>query len=186
MNSSEFSEDETTKALYALYQMPISQVQNNMQCHGTETAIGVSFPNSLQYGLNHNMSSSDMFDRGRKKLVFKEKTMFGINNDMHRFSNSVKASVQVSRKNRSLNGLNQHPAELNPVKKTTNSSKHLSWPENMIEGKHVPKENEKQVNGGISFISDMLFIFVNKKLWVFLINNFNVTFAHEVIESMLN
>ncbi|XP_014501408.1 uncharacterized protein LOC106762170 isoform X1 [Vigna radiata var. radiata] len=148
MNSCEFSEDETTKALYALYQMPISQVQNNMQSHGTETAIGVSSPNSLQYGLNQNMSSSDMSDRGRKKLVIKEKTMSGINNDMHRFSNSVKANVQVSGKNRSLNGLNQHPADLNPVKKMTNSSKHLSRPDNMIEEKHVPKENEKQVNGG--------------------------------------
>ncbi|QCE13241.1 hypothetical protein DEO72_LG11g234 [Vigna unguiculata] len=148
MNSCEISEDETTKALYALYQMPISQVQNNMQSHGTETAIGVSFPNSLQYGLNQNMSSSEMSDRARKKLVIKEKTMSGINNDMHRFSNSVKANVQVSGKNRSLNGLNQHPADLNPVKKMTNSSKHLGRPDNLIEEKHVPKENEKQVNGG--------------------------------------
>jgi len=156
MNSCKFSEDETTKALYALYQMPISQVQNNMQSHGSKTAIGVRSPNSLQYGLNQNMSSSDMSDRGRKKLVIKEKTMPGINNDMHRFSNSVKANVQVSGKNRSLNGLNQRPADLNPVKKMTSSSKHLTRPDNMIEEKHVPKETEKQVNGGTSFISELI------------------------------
>ncbi|KAK7354795.1 hypothetical protein VNO80_20288 [Phaseolus coccineus] len=149
LNSCKFSEDETTKALYASYQPPISQVQNNMQSHGSKTAIGVSSPNSLQYGLNQNMASSDMSDRGRKKLVIKEKTMPGINNDMHWSSNSVKANVQVSGKNRSLNGLNQHPADLNPVKKMMSSSKHLTRPDNMIEEKRVPKEKEKQVNGGI-------------------------------------
>ncbi|CAJ1975979.1 unnamed protein product [Sphenostylis stenocarpa] len=146
MNSCEFSEDETTKALYALYQMPISQVQSNIQSHGTETALGVSSTNSFQYGLNQNMCSSDMCDRGRKKLVIKEKAISGINNDMRRFSNSVKANVQVSGKNRSLNGLNQHPADFNPMKKMS-SSKQLGKPDKMIEEKHVPKENEKKVNG---------------------------------------
>ncbi|CAJ1969779.1 unnamed protein product [Sphenostylis stenocarpa] len=97
-------EDETTKALYALYQMPISHVQSNIQSHGTQTALGVSSTNSLQYGLNQNMPSSDMCERGRKKLVIKEKAISGINNDMHRFSNSVKANVQKSALGHGLTG----------------------------------------------------------------------------------
>ncbi|KAG4990523.1 hypothetical protein JHK87_023980 [Glycine soja] len=146
MNSCDFSEDETTKALYASYQIPISDGQNNMQSHGTETAIGVSC--TLQYGLNHKMSTFDMLsDREKKKHVIKEKTMSGSNNDVLQFPNSAKINVQVSGKNRSLNDMNQHPADLNPMKKTS-SSKHLSRLDNMIEEKNVPKEKEKQVNEG--------------------------------------
>nr|KYP50137.1 hypothetical protein KK1_028121 [Cajanus cajan] len=105
MNSCNVSEDETTKALYAMYQMPISEGQNNMQSHG-------------------------------------------INNDGLQFPNSAKINSQISGKNRSLNGMNQHAAaDLNPMKKMS-SSKHLSRLENMIEEKHVPKDKEKQVNGG--------------------------------------
>lgn len=154
MNSCDFSEDETTKALYASYQMPISNGQNNMQSHGTETAIGVSC--TLQYGLNHKMSTFDMLsDREKKKHVIKEKTMSGINNDVLQFPNSAKTNVQVSGKNRSLNAMNHHPADLNPMKKTS-SSKHLSRLDNMIEEKNVPKEKEKQVNEGTSFISELI------------------------------
>ncbi|TKY72634.1 bidirectional sugar transporter SWEET12 [Spatholobus suberectus] len=148
MNSCDFSEDDTKNALYALYQMPISEGQNNMQSHGTETAIGVSSTNALQYGLNHRISSSDMLsDRGKKKHVIKEKTMSGTNNDVLQFTNSAKTNAQVSGKNRSLNSMNQHPADLKPMKKTS-SSKHLSRLDNMIEEKLVPKDKEKQVNGG--------------------------------------
>ncbi|KAK7412954.1 hypothetical protein VNO78_04742 [Psophocarpus tetragonolobus] len=148
MNSCNFSEDETTKALYSLYQMPISEGQNNTQSHRTETAIGVtSSADVLQYGLIHKMSSSDVLsDRGKKKHVIKEKTMSGINNDMFQFPNSEKIKVQVSGKNRSLNGMNQHPADLKPMKKMS-SSKHLSRLDK-IEEKHMPKSKEKLVNEG--------------------------------------
>ncbi|RDX82563.1 hypothetical protein CR513_36627, partial [Mucuna pruriens] len=149
MNSCDFSEDETTKALYGLYQMPISEGQNNMQkSHGTKTAIGMSSTDALQRGLNHKMSSSDMLpDRGKKKHVIKEKAMSGINNDMLQFPNSMKTNAQVSGKNRSLNSMNQHPADLNSMKKMS-SSKHLSRLDNMVDEKHMSKEKEKQVNGG--------------------------------------
>ncbi|CAJ1940275.1 unnamed protein product [Sphenostylis stenocarpa] len=47
--------------------------------------------------------NSDMCDRGRKKLVIKEKAILGIDNDMHQFSNSVKANVQKSTLGHGLN-----------------------------------------------------------------------------------
>ncbi|KAK7329412.1 hypothetical protein VNO77_23579 [Canavalia gladiata] len=148
MNSCDFSEDETTRALYSLYQMPISEGQNNMQSNGIGAAIGVNTTDALQYGMNHKMSSSDVLsDRGKKKHAIKEKTVSGINNDMLPFSNSAKNNAQVSGKNRSLNDMNQHPADLKPMKKMS-SSKHLSRFNNMIEVKHVPNEKETQVNGG--------------------------------------
>ncbi|KAJ1407623.1 Zinc finger, CW-type [Sesbania bispinosa] len=129
MNSCDFSEDETTKALYALYQMPMSEGQNNLQTHATETAIGVSSADALQFGLNHKMTSSDVLsDRGKKKHVIKEKTMLGINNDMLQCSNSAKINTH-----KSLNDMNQHAANSNPMKK--------------LSSKHLPKEKEKQING---------------------------------------
>lgn len=169
MNSCNVSEDETTQALHNLYKMPISEGQNNVQIHGTEIANGVSSTDALQYGLNHKMSSSDMLSGRGKKHIVKEKTMLGINNDEPQFSNSAKTNVQVFGKNRSLNGINQHPSDLNPMKKMS-SSKHLSKLDNMIEEKHVSKDKEKQVNGGTSFILELLycyfrFIFVNKQLY---------------------
>jgi hypothetical protein len=78
MNSCDISEDETTKALYALYQMPMSEGQHNMQTHASETAFGVSSADALKFGLNQKNSSSDVLpDRGTKKHVFKEKMMSG-------------------------------------------------------------------------------------------------------------
>ncbi|KAL2341738.1 hypothetical protein Fmac_009678 [Flemingia macrophylla] len=148
MNSCNFSEDETTKALYASYQI-VSEVQNNIQNHGTENAIGVGCTDALQYGLNHKMSSSDMLsDRRKKKQVIKEKTKTGINSNVLQFPNSAKTNSEVFGRNTSWNGINQHPAaELNPMKKMI-SSKIPRRLENMIEEKHVPKDKEKKVNGG--------------------------------------
>lgn len=150
MNSCDFSEDETTNALRALYQMPISEGQNNMQTHATETAVGVSSGDALKFGLNHKKSSSGvLLDRGKKKHVIKEKIMSGINNDMLQLSNSAMISAQVSGKNKSLNYMDHHPADSNPMKKL--NSKHSSR-FNMLEEKHVPKVKEEQIHGGTSFI----------------------------------
>lgn len=156
MNRCDISEDDTTKALYALYQMPISEGQNNMQTHATGTAFGVSSNDALQFGLNHKKSSSNILsDRGKKKYVIKDKTMEGINNDMLQSSNSIKINAQESGKNRRLTGTNQHPADSNLMKKT--SSKHFSKLNNLIEKKHVPKEKEKQISKGISLISELIY-----------------------------
>ncbi|CAJ2661985.1 unnamed protein product [Trifolium pratense] len=132
MNSCDFSEDETTKALYASYQMPISEGQNNMQTHASETAFGVNSADALQFGLNHKKSSSDvLLDRGKKKHVLKEKIMSG------------KINAQASGNNKSLNDMNQHPTDSKSMRMM--SSKHSS---RLIEEKHVSEEREKQISGG--------------------------------------
>ncbi|KAK7363607.1 hypothetical protein VNO77_05756 [Canavalia gladiata] len=141
MNRCNISEEDTTKALYALYQMPISESQNNMQSHGV---ISVGAP---QLGPNYMTSSSGgVFDRGKKKHGIKEKAKSGINNDMHPLSNREKNNAHGSVKNRSLIDMNHKAADSNSVKKS--SSKHLSRLNNVTEEKNTPKENEKQSNGG--------------------------------------
>lgn len=135
MNSCDISEDETTKALYALYQMPMSEGQHNMQTHASETAFGVSSADALKFGLNQKNSSSDVLpDRGTKKHVFKEKMMSG------------KINAQASGKNRSMNDVNQHPTDSKPMK--TMSSKNSSRFGNLIEDKYVSEEKEMQISGG--------------------------------------
>ncbi|KAK7303813.1 hypothetical protein RJT34_14730 [Clitoria ternatea] len=139
MNSCDFSEDETTKALRALHQMPVSEGQNNMQSLNTGTATGVSSTHALQNGLNHKKSSSDVLpDQGKKKNVIKGKKMPGNNNDTLQFSNSAKINnTQLSERNRSLNDMNQQPTDLKLMNKMSSS-----------KGKHVPKEKEKQLYEG--------------------------------------
>lgn len=145
MNRCDISEEETTNALYALYQMPISEGQNNMQSHAAGTAIGASSVDAVQLDLNQKKSSSVVLsDRGQKKHANKEKTMTGINNYM--------INAQESGKNVSLTDMNQHPAESNPMKKT--SSQRFSMFNNLIEEKHVAKEIK---NGGTSFVSELIY-----------------------------
>lgn len=168
MNSCDFSEDETTKALQASYQIPVSEGQNNMQTHVTETAVGVTSSDALQFGLNHNKSSSGvLLDRKKKKHLIKKKEMSGVDYDIPQLSNSAKISAQVSRKNRSLDDMNQHPTDSNPMKKR--SSKQSSR-FSMIEEKHVSEEKEKQINGGTSFILELIYCFFR---FIFLFANRN-------------
>ncbi|XP_050920853.1 cysteine-tryptophan domain-containing zinc finger protein 3 isoform X2 [Lathyrus oleraceus] len=128
MNSCDFSEDETTKALYASYQMPISEGQNNLQTHASETAFGVSSADASQFGLNHKKSNSSVLhDQGKKKPFFKERIV-------------SKLSAQASGKNRNLN---QHPTDSKPMK-----MKHPSRSNNTIEEKCASEEREKQTSEG--------------------------------------
>ncbi|OIV92057.1 hypothetical protein TanjilG_15048 [Lupinus angustifolius] len=138
MNRCEISQEETTNALYASYQMPISEYQYNMQSHVTGTASGASSVDAVQFGRNQKRSSFDLLAvQGKKKQTIKEKTMAGIKNYM--------TDDQKSGRNISLIDMNLHPADSNPMKKI--SSKRFSTCNNLIEEKHVVKEKQKQING---------------------------------------
>ncbi|KAK7264610.1 hypothetical protein RJT34_32219 [Clitoria ternatea] len=146
LNRCNISEEQTTKALYALYQMPIPEGQNNTQSHATGPGTGVNSADALQLGLNHKKSSSDkMFDQGKKHGI-KRKTKSGIKNDMHQLSNIENNNVHESVKNRSLVDMNEQPAESKHMKKS--SSKHLSRLNNLREEKNMHKDKEKQISEG--------------------------------------
>ncbi|KAK7289956.1 hypothetical protein RIF29_04021 [Crotalaria pallida] len=133
MNRCDISEEETTNALYALYQMPVSEDQNNMQIQTAGYATGVSSVDAVQLGLNRKRSSADVLSvRGKKKHAIKDKTMAGI--------------TQESGQKISLTDVNQHPTDSNPMKKM--SSKRFNMCNNLIEEKHVAEEIQKQLHGG--------------------------------------
>ncbi|KAL2339060.1 hypothetical protein Fmac_013506 [Flemingia macrophylla] len=141
MNRCNISEEETTKALYASYLMPIPEGQNNMQSHATRPETGVISVDAVQLGLNHKKSSSAvMLDLGKKKKGMSETAKSGIINDMHQLLNAEKKNAKESLKNINLNGMNQWPADSNHMKQT--NFKHL------IKEKNIAKAKEKQRNGG--------------------------------------
>lgn len=147
MNRCDVSEEMTTKALYALCQMPISEDQNNIQSNATETAIGVDSADPMQFGLSHQNSSFDVLsDQGKKKFGFKEKKKDGASTDKLLFSDSTENGAQESRKIKS----EQNPADVNPMRKP--GSQQLGKLNNLMEVKRVPKEKDKKMNGGTTFI----------------------------------
>lgn len=155
MNRCDIDEEETTQAVYALNQMPVSEGQNNLQVRSTGTAIGLNSADACHVGPNLQKSSSDLMSgQGKKKHTFKEKTKAGISNDVFQFSRSSKTNAQECGKNKGLIGMNLHPENSNPVKKS--SYQHLIRLNNLTEEKHMPKEKVKQANKGSSFISELM------------------------------
>ncbi|KAJ7955064.1 CW-type zinc-finger protein [Quillaja saponaria] len=137
MNRCDISQEETTKVLLALYQIPVSESQTNMQNHATGTALGVS-SSDVQHDLKHLIPDSQvMSNRGKKQYGSKEITKAGRSNKRN--------DIQESVKNRSLHE-NQHLAEVNLMKKS--SSQHLSKLQDLVMEKHMPKTIGKQMNSG--------------------------------------
>ncbi|XP_019439306.1 PREDICTED: uncharacterized protein LOC109345011 isoform X2 [Lupinus angustifolius] len=138
MNWCEISEEETTNALYASYQIPISEGKNNIQSHAAGIASGVS-SDAVQIGPNQEKSSSDVLSaRGKKRHAIKEKTMLGFNNRM--------INARESGKILSLTDMNQHPEDSSPMEQMT--SRHFSTCNKLKEERHVAREMQKQINGG--------------------------------------
>lgn len=157
MNRCDISEETTTKALYALYQMPVPEGQHNVQSNATGTEIGVGSAGALQCGPSHQNSSSDVLsDRGKKKLGFKEKkTKFELKNAQESgkvllFSDSTLKNAQESGKVKS----DQHLADVNPMRKP--GSQQFSKSNNSMEVKHLPELKEHKRNRGTAFISKLI------------------------------
>ncbi|KAB1214027.1 hypothetical protein CJ030_MR5G017290 [Morella rubra] len=141
MNHCDISEEETTKALNALYQLPVSETQNILQNHVTGSALGVSLGDEQHLDQNHqNFSSHAISDRGKKRHGVKEKANAGTIGGLAQISTSAKNKLQESVQSRSLNGTNQHHAETNLMKKS--SSQHLS------PSRNIPNQREKPTAGG--------------------------------------
>lgn len=147
MNHCNISEEETTRALNALYQLPVSESQNSLQNHISGTALGLYSGDVHHLDQNHeNVSAQAVSNRGKKKHVLKEIANAGNSGGPFQISKSTKNKLQESTK-RSINGKNQHHAELNLMKKS--SSQHLSKKGNLVVDKDMLSQKEKPINGGM-------------------------------------
>ncbi|TKY61810.1 MORC family CW-type zinc finger protein 4 [Spatholobus suberectus] len=108
MNRCSFSEDETTKALIALYQGPPLDGQSNLQNVSGSVMVGGTMATSQhpdQHQLNNDLHSAPW---GKKKFV--KEISNSINKDsFSQSSYSIKKNSQPAVKSRSLNDVNKSP-----------------------------------------------------------------------------
>ncbi|PON88290.1 Zinc finger, CW-type [Trema orientale] len=137
MNRCDISEEETTKKLRALYQLPVSESQNNLENHVSSASFQLLDQN------NPNFPSGALSNQGKKRHGLKEISNVGSGDSPSRVLNPTKSHLFEPVKSRSLNDMNQSPLD-NRIKKS--SSQHMSKPGNLE--KNTSKQTEKQVNGG--------------------------------------
>ncbi|KAK9288449.1 hypothetical protein L1049_016906 [Liquidambar formosana] len=143
MNRCDISEEETTKALNALYQLPGSENENNLLNRANGTASGVTLADVRYLDQNHwNLSSHAMPNREKKKHKTKEIQNGNSSSGLIQISNSTKNHCQESMKGRSLNGMNQ------PLSESSLMRKHLSKSRDLAVTKHVQKHKVKHTNEG--------------------------------------
>ncbi|XP_057959592.1 cysteine-tryptophan domain-containing zinc finger protein 7-like [Malania oleifera] len=132
MNRCDISEEETTKALNALYQLPLPENQNNTHNHANGTAFGIMTADTQQLDQNHhNFSSNAMHNKVKKKHGSKE---------------IPRSRQHESLKSRILNDVNLSHSESNLMKKS--SFQHSSMSHYLANEKLVHKPKANQINGG--------------------------------------
>lgn len=115
MNKCTISEEETTKALNAMYQPPVPDGQLNLQSHLNGAASGVTLPDAQHLDRSHELSSHVLPSSGKKKHGFKD-----LSNSLTRSTqNCIEKNPQVCVKRGSLNDVNQLPLESHVASKVT-------------------------------------------------------------------
>ncbi|XP_008802117.2 cysteine-tryptophan domain-containing zinc finger protein 7-like [Phoenix dactylifera] len=150
MNSCEIGEEETTKALNALYLVPAApETGASLEGHNV-AASGITTTNA-QYRnqkLERNLQSVPAV-RKRKNGP---KDASNVSNHSIQSSNPVKMSQQASIKNRSLNNASQYPFETNSLDKVSIGHTRKSTDFSSEKQKHKQKEKHKNLgcysNGG--------------------------------------
>ncbi|KAJ4956717.1 hypothetical protein NE237_013500 [Protea cynaroides] len=146
MNRCDISEEETTRALYAVYQGPITEGQNNM--HGLPAAAsGVPLDKVRRLDHTHlDLSLQAVPGSAKKKQGSKEASSTANHMGSSHFSSSTKKNQQASAKSRSLNDVDHLPLDSNnenkPVFQQLSKSGGLAVDKIM----HKPKEKHKLVD----------------------------------------
>ncbi|XP_043708748.1 cysteine-tryptophan domain-containing zinc finger protein 7-like isoform X2 [Telopea speciosissima] len=154
-NRCDISEEETTRALYAAYQTPVTEGQNNMHSQLDAAASGVTLDEVQRLDQNHhNLSLRALPSSAKKRHGLKEVSSAANHMGSIHFSSSTKKNQQPSAKSRSLNDVNQLPLESNLVNKPV--FQQLSKSGDLAVDKRMHKQKEKQkllesyLDGGVS------------------------------------
>lgn len=151
MNRCDISEEETTRALHALYQMPLPDNLNSLQNPAGRSAAGVISGDMHGLGGNSQIAGFNyLANGGKKKHKLRETPNTSSNHDPMLTTNSQHELV----KSRSLKNVNQPVAESNsisksnaqiPVKSSDVFGKHLNKPKGrMANGDEKPKKKSKR------------------------------------------
>ncbi|KAK9161507.1 hypothetical protein Syun_007848 [Stephania yunnanensis] len=143
-NSCSVSEDETTKALNALYQLPVQDNQSNL--HG-QFSTQVTFPGTqpiVQMPQENNLAT--IVNGGKKKQGPKEITnAAGYVGSLPVLSSTKKTQSQ-STKSRSLNDMNQSPLDFNLTNKSALEHSSKSSDSAATKRKHKQKEKRESAS----------------------------------------
>ncbi|KAK6930129.1 Zinc finger, CW-type [Dillenia turbinata] len=131
MNRCDISEEETTRALHALYLLPVPDSQTHLHDNGNKTETGVGTADGQHLDQNHY---------GKKKDKSKDLHNISGNGSIH-IADSQKYHLQDSLKWRKMNGMNQpsdsnlmnEPSFQNPI-----SSRCLITEKNTKKMKNIP------------------------------------------------
>ncbi|WJX85051.1 hypothetical protein P8452_67558 [Trifolium repens] len=108
MNRCSFSEDETTKALFSLYQGHPLDAQSNLQNGSGSVMVGGNGATFQHPGQRHPSNDLHGVPGGRKKVA-KEISNSSNKDGTSQVSHSIKKNIQSSVKSRSLNDVNKSP-----------------------------------------------------------------------------
>ena len=151
MNRCSFTEDETTKALIALYQLPVPESQANLNNNPGGLFTGATLPFRHP---DQNLRDSS----GKKKHSLKVMSNSANKDSPSQLSNSMKKNMQPSVKSRSLNDVNNSPLVNDHDFQQLSKSNDLI----MENQKHKYKEKNRVVEphafGGILFYTDSLLL----------------------------
>ena len=144
MNSCKFSEEETTKALNALYLIPVPETGASLEGHHNVAASNITLNHALHLNqkLEHNMQSVPAI--GKKKTGPKD--VSNVLNRSTQVSNPVKGKQLASNNSRSLNDVNQYVSETNSSDKAGLS--HASKSNDFTAEKKKQKQKGKHKNLG--------------------------------------
>lgn len=143
MNRCDISEEETTRALHALYQMPLPDNLNSLQNHAGRSAAGVVSADMHGLGGSSQNVGFDYMANGRKKKhKLRETPNTSSNHGPMLTTNSNLQSELV--KSRSFKNVNQPVAESNSISK---SNAQIPVKSSDVLGKHLNKLTERMANG---------------------------------------
>ncbi|TYI38858.1 hypothetical protein ES332_A02G058100v1 [Gossypium tomentosum] len=139
MNRCDISEEETTKALNALYQLPAAENQNNPQNHANGTMSLVSSAHHQHLDQNNSSFNSQALSiKGNKNHGLKEVQKSGSSGLNQMSTSKKKYKQQESLKRRSINDMAQAPVESFVMKKSAFEEK-----ERLIVGGETKKAKMK-------------------------------------------
>ncbi|XP_043719711.1 cysteine-tryptophan domain-containing zinc finger protein 7-like isoform X2 [Telopea speciosissima] len=155
MNRCDVSEEETTRALYAAYQVPITEGQNNIHSLPVAAASVVALDEARRLDDSHlDVSLRAVPGNAKKKPGSKEASSAANHMGSIHFSSSTKKNQQTSVKSRSLNDVNQVPLDSNPVNKPVfqqlSKSGDLAVDKVMHKQKEKHKLLEHSLDGGVA------------------------------------
>lgn len=156
MNRCSVDEEETTKAVFALYQVPVAENQNNLQNNPGNIMSRLPSADALQPDQNQrSFGSNAMPSAGRKKHSLKE-TSNAMDKDG---PTPTKKNVQSSARSGSLTDVTRSPVVGEPGLQHLSRSSDLSVEKHKNKQKEKHKVSEHSSDGGILFKQIFIVLF---------------------------